>query len=72
MQPSRAPASTAKDYSFTPMAVWSLERAEALHMQALWDLRDYRGRYAQTGIYLIIVITTDGIESVAGKLAVVR
>ncbi|AQG81785.1 two-component regulator propeller domain-containing protein [Spirosoma montaniterrae] len=39
---------------------------------ASWDLRDYRGRSAQTGIYLIVVITADGTEGLAGKLAVVR
>jgi|GEM_PF-626428 len=39
---------------------------------ATWNLRDYRGRDAQTGIYLIVVIAADGTEGVAGKLAVVR
>ena len=39
---------------------------------ATWNLRDYRGRQAQTGIYLVVVITSDGLEGLAGKLAVVR
>lgn len=39
---------------------------------ATWNLRDYRGRSAQTGIYLIVVVTADGTEGLAGKLAVVR
>ena len=39
---------------------------------ATWNLLDYRGRPAQTGIYLIVVITPDGQEGLAGKLAVVR
>ncbi|WP_338873836.1 two-component regulator propeller domain-containing protein [Spirosoma sp. SC4-14] len=39
---------------------------------ASWNLRDYRGRSAQTGIYLVVVVTADGLEGVAGKLAVVR
>ena len=39
---------------------------------ATWNLQDYRGRQVQTGIYLVIVITTDGVEGLAGKLAVVR
>lgn len=39
---------------------------------ASWNLRDYRNRPAQTGVYLIVVVTADGIEGVAGKLAVVR
>lgn len=39
---------------------------------ATWDLRDYRGRSAQTGIYLVVVVAADGTEGLAGKLAVVR
>lgn len=39
---------------------------------ASWDLRDYRGRSAQTGVYLVVVVTSDGLEGLAGKLAVVR
>ena len=39
---------------------------------ATWNLLDYRGRSAQTGIYLVIVIAADGQEGLAGKLAVIR
>lgn len=39
---------------------------------ATWNLHDYRGRPAQTGIYLVVVVTSDGLEGLAGKLAVVR
>ncbi|GAB4004881.1 two-component regulator propeller domain-containing protein [Spirosoma migulaei] len=39
---------------------------------ATWNLQDYRGRQAQTGIYLVVVVTADGLEGLAGKLAVVR
>ena len=39
---------------------------------ATWNLSDYRGRRAQTGIYLVVVVQTDGSEGLAGKLAVVR
>lgn len=39
---------------------------------ATWNLRDYRGRAAQTGIYLVIVVAADGSQGLAGKLAVVR
>ncbi len=39
---------------------------------ATWNLRDYRGRMAQTGVYLIVVVKADGSEGLAGKLAVVR
>ena len=39
---------------------------------ASWNLRDYRGRSAQTGVYVVVVVSSDGVEGVAGKLAVVR
>ena len=39
---------------------------------AIWNLRDYRNRPAQTGVYLIVVVAADGTEGLAGKLAVVR
>ncbi len=39
---------------------------------ATWNLRDYRNRPAQTGVYLIVVVAADGTEGLAGKLAVVR
>ncbi|OIN59675.1 type IX secretion system anionic LPS delivery protein PorZ [Arsenicibacter rosenii] len=39
---------------------------------ATWNLLDYRGRSARTGIYLVVVISANGGEGVAGKLAVVR
>lgn len=39
---------------------------------ATWNLIDYRGRSVQTGVYLVVVVASDGSEGVAGKLAVVR
>ena len=39
---------------------------------ATWNLADYQGNRAQTGVYLILVVNQDGSESLAGKLAVVR
>jgi hypothetical protein len=39
---------------------------------ATWNLVDYRGRSVQTGVYLVVVVASDGSEGVAGKLAVVR
>ena len=39
---------------------------------ATWNLRDYRGREAQTGIYLIVVVAANGQAGLAGKLAVIR
>jgi hypothetical protein len=39
---------------------------------ATWNLRDYRGRSAETGVYFVFAIAPDGKEGLAGKLAVVR
>lgn len=39
---------------------------------ATWDLSDYRGRPAQTGVYLVVVIGANGQQGIAGKVAVVR
>lgn len=39
---------------------------------ATWNLHDYRNRPVQTGVYLVVVVTADGTEGLAGKLAVVR
>ncbi|RRA98883.1 type IX secretion system anionic LPS delivery protein PorZ [Larkinella rosea] len=39
---------------------------------ATWNLRDYRGRAAETGVYFVFAVAPDGREGVAGKLAVVR
>lgn len=39
---------------------------------ATWNLRDYRGRTAETGVYFVFAVTPDGQEGLAGKLAVIR
>jgi hypothetical protein len=39
---------------------------------ATWNARDYTGRRASTGIYLVIAVAQDGSESVIGKLAVIN
>lgn len=39
---------------------------------ATWNLLDYRGRSAQTGLYLVVVIAANGQEGIVGKLAVIR
>jgi len=38
---------------------------------ASWNVRDYSGNRASTGMYLVISTTQDGSESVIGKIAVV-
>lgn len=39
---------------------------------ASWNLLDYTGRRARSGIYMILLLTSDGTESMAGKLAIVE
>lgn len=39
---------------------------------ASWNLLDYTGRRTRSGIYLVVLITPDGTESLAGKLAIVE
>jgi len=38
---------------------------------ATWNVRDYNGNRAQTGIYLVFAASQDGSESIVGKIAVV-
>jgi hypothetical protein len=38
---------------------------------ATWDVRDYNGRRAATGMYLVLSTSQDGSESIVGKIAVV-
>ena len=39
---------------------------------ASWNLLDYTGRRARGGVYLVLVVTPDGTETLAGKLAVIE
>ncbi|GGC08986.1 PorZ beta-propeller-like domain-containing protein [Dyadobacter sediminis] len=39
---------------------------------ASWNLNDYTGRRARGGIYMVFVVTNDGNEKFAGKLAVIE
>ena len=39
---------------------------------ASWNLLNYQGRRAETGVYLILVADAQGNESLAGKVAIVR
>lgn len=39
---------------------------------ASWDVRDYKGRRVDTGIYLIMAVAPDGSKSIVGKIAVVN
>ncbi len=49
--------------------VW---QAKANGGSAAWDVRDYNGRRAATGMYLVFCIAQDGTESMVGKIAVVN
>lgn len=37
-----------------------------------WNVRDYNGRRAATGMYLVFCVAQDGTESMVGKIAVVN
>lgn len=37
-----------------------------------WNLRDYQGTQAETGVYLIFATKTDGSQTLVGKIALVR
>ena len=39
---------------------------------ATWDVLDYSGRRASTGIYLVFSTSPDGGESFIGKIAVIN
>nr|WP_295927013.1 hypothetical protein [uncultured Dyadobacter sp.] len=39
---------------------------------ASWNLNDYTGRRAKGGIYLILTVSSDGSEKLAGKLVVIE
>jgi hypothetical protein len=39
---------------------------------ASWNVHDYRGKHAQTGIYLVFAATQNGTESMVGKIAVIE
>lgn len=39
---------------------------------AIWNVRDYNGRRAATGMYLVIAVSRDASESIVGKIAVIN
>lgn len=39
---------------------------------ASWNVRDYRGNRASTGVYLVFAISADGRESIVGKIALIE
>lgn len=39
---------------------------------ASWNLNDYTGRRARAGIYMVFVVSADGTEQQAGKLAIIN
>lgn len=39
---------------------------------ASWNLNDYTGRRARAGIYIVLVVSADGSERQAGKLAIIN
>jgi ligand-binding sensor domain-containing protein len=39
---------------------------------ASWNVHDYKGKHAQTGIYIVFAATQNGTQSVVGKIAVIE
>ncbi len=39
---------------------------------ASWNLNDYTGRRARAGIYIVLIVSADGSEHQAGKLAIIN
>jgi ligand-binding sensor domain-containing protein len=39
---------------------------------ATWNTRDYTGRRAATGMYLVIAVSQDGSDSIVGKIAIIN
>jgi ligand-binding sensor domain-containing protein len=39
---------------------------------ATWNVRDYNGNRATTGMYLVLAVSADGSESIVGKIAIVN
>lgn len=44
----------------------------ALGGQAIWDGRDYNGRRAASGVYLVFSSNSDGLETLATKLVIIN
>ncbi len=40
--------------------------------RATWDLRDYTGRRAASGVYIVFAASRNGSQSVAGKVAIIE
>jgi len=40
--------------------------------RATWDLRDYNGRLAMPGVYIVFASERNGENAVVGKMAVVH
>ncbi len=47
-------------------------QTEANGGTATWNVRDYNGRRASTGMYLVIAVSRDASESIVGKIAVIN
>ena len=60
---------TVKITDISGKLIW---QAQANGGTAMWNVRDYNGRRAATGVYLVFAATSDGVESVVGKIAVVE
>lgn len=55
------------DVRFTDISGQLVYRTKALGGQAVWDGKDYLGRKAQSGVYLVFAVSKDGTQKATGK-----
>lgn len=60
------------DVRFTDIAGQLVYRTKAAGGQAVWNGRDYLGNKAQSGVYLIFIVSKDGTQKREGKLILQR
>jgi len=60
------------DVRFTDIAGQLVYRTKALGGQAVWDGKDYLGRKAQSGVYLIFIVNKEGTKKETSKLIIQR
>lgn len=56
----------------TDLAGQLIWQTQAQGGTATWDTRDYNGKKAKAGVYLVFSLSSDGEESFAGKFALLR
>lgn len=58
------------DVRFTDISGQLVYRTKALGGQAVWNGKDYTGRKAQSGVYLVFIVNKDGTQKATGKFMI--